>query len=317
MENLLATIFSPEFGFSVLRVTTPILFAALAAIITNKAGVLNIAYEGIMLWAALLGVIGSALTKSLLVGILCGVLGGVSIALIMSYFTLKLKANIVLTGIALNAFASGGTVFVLYLITKDKGVSNSLQSLTVPNVHLPLIKDIPVIGEIFSGHNLLTYIAFIFVGLIWLFLNKTRLGLRIRAVGENPDAAESVGINVNKIRFLSLVLSGAVASLGGIYMSMGYLPWFTRDMIAGRGFIAIAAQNLGGGNPIPTLFASLAFGVADTLSNILQSLRVPAEFVQAMPYIFTLVGLIIYSDSKRRQAKKKIMKVESLGNKKD
>ena len=308
MENLLLTIFSPEFGFSVLRVTTPILFAALAAIITSKAGVLNIAYEGIMLWAALMGVIGSAFTQNLIIGILCGILSGVGIALLMSYFTLKLKANIVLTGIALNAFASGGTVFVLYMLTKDKGVSNSLKSLTVPNIELPVIKSIPVIGAVFSGHNLLTYVALISVGVVWVFINKTRLGLRIRAVGENPDAAESVGINVNKIRFLALVLGGALASLGGIYMSMGYLPWFTRDMVAGRGFIAIAAQNLGGGSPFPTLLASLAFGIADTLSNILQSLRVPAEFVQALPYIFTLAGLIIYSDSKKRRARKKILK---------
>lgn len=304
MEALFKTIFSVETGYSILRVTTPVLFAALAALVTNRAGVLNIAFEGTMLVAALAGVVGSAYSQNIFVGVLCGILGGVSISLLLAYFSLKLKANIVLTGIALNTLASGGTVFTLYLLVNDKGISTALHSLVVPSIQLPIIKDIPILGPIFSGHNVLTYLALICVVLVYVFINKTVLGLHIRAVGENPDAASSVGIGVIRTKFIALVLGGILSSLGGIYMSMGYLSWFSRDMVAGRGFMAIAAQNLGSAQPFQTLFAAVAFGFADALSNILQTLRIPAEFVQMIPYVATLIGLIIYGESKQRKEKK-------------
>ena len=133
----------------------------------------------------------------------------------------------------------------------------------------------------------MTYLSLICVLLVYILVYKTAIGLRIRAVGENPNAAESVGINVIKIKFIALMISGVLAALGGAYMSMGYVSWFSRDMVAGRGFIGLAAQNLGGAEPIPTLLAALAFGIADAMSNILQSLRVPAEFVQVIPYVTT------------------------------
>jgi simple sugar transport system permease protein len=306
MSGLWDLIFSIDFGYSVLRVTTPILFAGLAAVITHKAGILNIAFDGIMLWAALLGVIGSAYTQSVIVGVICGMTAGIVIAGIMGYFSLKLKADFMLTGLALNIFASGGTVFLLYLVCNDKGVSNSLQSLIVPKIDIPILKDISVIGPILSGHNILTYVSLLCVFLVWLLINKTAIGLRIKAVGENPNAAESVGVKVIRIKFIALLLSGLVASLGGVYMSMGYLPFFTRNMVAGRGFIGLAAQSLGGGNPVGTLFASFVFGAADALSNMMQTLRVPAEFIQVIPYVATLIGLVIFSVSKRRSALKKI-----------
>ena len=307
MEAVLNTIWSAQFAYSVLRVTTPILFAALAALITEKAGVLHIAFEGIMLFAALMGVIGSAYTKSALMGVLVGIAGGLVIVCILAYFNLKLKADMVLTGIALNTLVSGGTIFLMYMLAGDKGISTGLNSLQVPKIQIPIIKDIPVIGGIFSGHNILTYVAFLSVAVVYIFIYKTPLGLRIRAVGENPDAASSVGTNVVKVKFIALLISGVLASLGGIYMSMGYLPWFSRDMVAGRGFIGIAAQNLGGASPIPTMIAAMVFGVADAMSNILQSLRLPAELIQLMPYAVTLLGLIAYAESKRIRKTRKIV----------
>ena len=127
----------------------------------------------------------------------------------------------------------------------------------------------------------------------YFLINKTVLGLRIRSVGENASAAASVGIKVVRTQFIAIVIGGLLASFGGLYMSMGYLPFFTRDMIAGRGFIGIAAQNLGGAMPIPTMLAALAFGAAEAASNILQSLRLPAEFMQMIPYAATLIGLML------------------------
>lgn len=304
MENLIAAIFSPEFVYSILRLSTPIIFAGLAALITDRAGVMNIGLEGIMLSAALMGVIGSAFTQSALIGFACAIATGILMGSIMAYFSLNLKTDIILTGIAINLLSSGGTVFLLYSVAKDKGMSMSLASLTMPSIQIPLIHSIPVIGPMLSGHNVLTYLAFVLVGVVWLLLYKTSLGLKIRVVGENPDAAESVGINVKKVQYTALAISGALAAMGGAYMSMGYMDKFARDMTAGRGFIALAAEALGRGTPGGTLVASLVFGTADALGSNLQVLDIPVQFIQMMPYLFTIVGLIIYSRSKVKQINK-------------
>ena len=289
----LKSILSAQYLFSIIRVTTPLLFASMAAVVIRRAGIICIAFEGMMLFAAFGGVLGSALTHSVLGGIACGVLFGMLIAMVYAYFVLSLKANTYLTGLAINMLGSGGTVFLLYLSTGDKGVSTALNSLVVPSVEIPLVKDIPILGEVLSGHNALTYLAFLAVIAVYFLINKTVLGLRIRSVGENASAAASVGIKVVRTQFIAIVIGGLLASFGGLYMSMGYLPFFTRDMIAGRGFIGIAAQNLGGAMPIPTMLAALAFGAAEAASNILQSLRLPAEFMQMIPYAATLIGLML------------------------
>lgn len=306
MNQMLQAIFSAEFLFSVIRVTTPLLYAALAALVCNRGGVLHIAFEGTMLTAAFCGVVGSAYSQSLFVGLICGLLGGIFIMVLLGYFNLVLRANIVLTGIALNTFASGATVFLLYVLANDKGLSTSLPSLAFPNVHIPILKDIPVLGTILSGHNVLTYFSFLLVLLVYLLVFRTAFGLRLRAVGENPHAAESVGIHVIRTKFSTLILGGAIAALGGIYMSMGYLSWFARDMVAGRGFMGIAAQNLGGAAPLPTFLSALGFGVFNALSNVLQTLNVPSEAVQAIPYVATLIGLAAYASSQKKKAKGKL-----------
>lgn len=304
MLDFLNIILTPEFGFSVLRITTPVLLAALGALISNKAGVMNISLEGTMLTSALTGVIVSAFTKSATIGLFAAVAVGVLMAAILAYFSLELKSDIVLTGIALNLFASGGTVFLLYLVANDKGISVSLPSKVLPNINIPIIENIPVIGEIFSGHNILTYVAFILVAVVFIFLYKTTLGLRIRAVGENPSAVGSVGIGVKKVQYIALLISGFLAGLGGAYMSMGYVSWFSRDMTAGRGFIALAAEAMGNGTPIGTMVSSLLFGFADALSNSIHGFNIPSEFVQMVPYLATIVGLVVYSIRKKSKTKK-------------
>lgn len=317
MDKILSAILSSSFVFSIIRVSTPLIFGAMAALICNRGGMLHIAFEGVMLTAAFFGMLGSALSQSVLVGLLCAIIGGILISLMMGYFNLILNSNRVLTGIALNTFASAGTVFALYLLVQDKGTSNSLPSLTVPMVNIPVIQDIPVLGTIVSGHNLLTYVSFLCVVLVYFLIFRTPLGLRIRSVGENPDAASSVGINVTKIRFTTLAISGVIASLGGAYMSMGYLSWFARDMMAGRGFMAIAAQNLGGAAPIPTLLAALGFGAVNALANVLQTLNMPSEIIQSVPYVATLIGLGFFGYTEQRAEKKRrnsIMKMAEESN---
>ncbi len=301
MNTLLSTIFSPHSIATILRVSTPLIFAALAALISKKAGVLCIAFESVMLFAALGGVIGSAFTQSIWLGVFSGILLGTAIAALFAYCVLVIKSNPILTGLALNILGSGGTVLLMYIICGDKGVSSSLNSLLIPTVNIPIIERIPVVGQILSGHNLMIYLGFLTVFLVYIFIFRLPIGLRIRSVGENPQAAESVGISVMKTQFTALLVAGVVASLGGIYMSMGYLPFFSRNMVAGRGFIGIAAQNLGGSSPLGTLIVSLCFGLADALSNIFQSLQLPAEFMQMLPYAATLLALVFYGDGKNSQ----------------
>lgn len=306
LDSLLNVIFTTDFAFSVLRVTTPILFAALGALISNRAGIINIGMEGIMLVSALAGVIISAYTQSAWIGLLGAVMAGTLIAGLLAFFTLKFKTHIILGGIAINMFASGGTVFLLYLLSGDKGSSTSLPSKVLPSIDIPLLKDIPVLGPIFSGHHILTYLSIIAVFVVYYMLKRTPLGLRIRSVGENPHAAQSVGVSVIKIQYTALLLSGFFAGLGGAYMSMGYLSLFTRDMVAGRGWIAIAAESMGRSTTVGTALTSLLFGAADALANAFQVLKIPAELIATLPYVATVVGLIIYAVSETRKKNRKL-----------
>lgn len=293
------------FAFSIIRMSTPLIYCAMGALISKQAGSINMAMEGIMLTAALTAVIFSAITHTVIGGLIGAMIGGLLISFLLAYMHLIKKAELFLTGIALNMMAGGGTIFLLFAITGEKGTSRTLPSLQVPNWDIPLIKDIPIIGEIFSGHNVLTYVAFLFVILTYILVFKTKTGLRIRAVGFNPSAAESVGINVNKIKFQAFLYSGIFASLGGAFMSMGYLSYFAQNMMSGRGFIGISAANLADGNTLGTFLASVGFGAASALSITLQTLNLRPELVQMMPYLATVIGLVILSVNKQIKANKK------------
>lgn len=301
MPDLLGIIFSTDFAYSVLRVTTPILFAAMAAVVANTAGTPNIALEGIMLFSAFVGVVVSAFTASAWAGLLGAVVFGILLAAVLAFFTLYYKTNVILGGIALNLFSSGGTIFFLYLFTHDKGTSASLPSKVLPQVDIPLIKDIPILGDIFSGHNVLTYCAILSIIVVALMMRRTSFGFKLRAVGENPQAATSVGIHVNRTRVIALLISGLLAGMGGAFMSMGYVSWFSRDMVAGRGWTAIAAEAMGRSSPIGTAATSFLFGFADALSNALGIYSVPSEFIRIIPYAATLIGLVAYSISVSRK----------------
>ncbi len=305
MEVILSIIFTPEFLFSVIRVTTPILLGGLAAIISDKAGVVNIGIDGIMLFSALAGVLGSSLTNTW-GGFFIAILVGMIMALVLAYFTLELKTNIILGGIAMNMFATGGSVFFLYLFTGDKGNSSSISSGTMPSVEIPIIKDIPYIGEIISGHNIITYMAFLLMIGLYILLNKTSLGMKIRAVGENEHSAQSVGINVKRIRYLSLALSGALAGMAGAFLSMAYYTGFIRGMSADRGWIALAAEAMGRATVLGTAIASFIFGTAEALTYSLSLYNIPSDLIGTLPYITTVVGLAgyaIYETNKKKKRK--------------
>lgn len=313
IREILPTLFRADFLFSILRITAPILFATLAALIAQKAGVTNIGLEGIMMISALFGTLSAYWAQSWFVGVLCALFVGVLIALMMAFFSLNLKTNIILTGIAVNMLGSGGTVFLLYLFTGMRGNTASLSSpnILIPTVNIPLLKSIPFIGQVLSGHAVLTYIAFFLVYMTWVLLYKTPLGLNIRAVGEDPNAAQSVGVSVNKIKYIALALSGALSGLGGAFMSMYYSQSWNANMVAGRGFIALAAEAMGRGEPVGAMWSSLLFGLAQALRTKVSGIQgVSSYLVSSIPYVVTILGLFIYAASTYRRVKKKKVEKE-------
>jgi simple sugar transport system permease protein len=286
----------------VLRISTPLILPALGGLISDLAGVINIALEGIMLVAAFTGVVVSAYSKNVWLGVLAGIVAGTLFSLLLAYFHLYLKTDIILAGIALNIMAQGGTIFLLYTLTGDKGNSSTLASKVVPNVYIPVIKDIPGLATILSGHNIFTYLAVILTFLVAIFLYRTPLGTHLRAVGENAEAAASVGINVRRTQTIAIALSGFLATLGGLDLSMAYLSLFQNAMTAGRGFIALAAVFLGGRKPWGTFLAAIVFGFAQALSNHLGSLKIPSQLVQMIPYAATIIALVAYNLRRQAQA---------------
>ena len=256
-----------------------------------------------MLTCALAAPLGSYITKSAILGVIIAMIIGALLSCLFGYVTISLKSEPVLAGIALNTLASGLTIFVIYYATGEKGSTQSLNSPTVANVQIPLLKEIPILGDIFSGHSVLTYLGILITILLAFLIYKTPTGLRIRSVGENPEAAKSVGISILKYKYISLILAGALCGLGGAYMSMSYVSFFSKEMIAGRGFIGMAAESMGRGTPWGVMLSALLFGAADSLAIRLQLLQLPAQLIQTIPYVITIVAIAIYSYSRSKQKK--------------
>ncbi len=298
------------FFFSVFRISTPILLATLAAVIGEKGGVSNIGLDGIMMMSALMGSLTAYWTGSWIIGVLLAMAVGLLEALLMGFFAFRLKTDIILTGTAVNMIGSGGTLFLVKIITnatEGKAMASTTglitKSLQIPAWNIPLIKDIPIVGEVISGHSVLTYLAFLLVFLSWVLLYKTPLGLNIRSVGENPNAASSVGVSVLRIRYITIGIGGILAGLGGAYMSMYYSMGWSQDMVAGRGFIALAAQAMGAGEPFGCMIAALIFGFAQALGIKVSAGGVDSNLVAPIPYIVTILALVVFSIIQRQRAK--------------
>lgn len=307
-EQICGMILQTDFVFSIFRITAPILFAALAAVVAEKAGVTNIGLDGIMLITGLFGTLFSYWTQNWLIGVIGAMAVGLLLALMMGFFALKLKTDIILAGIAINTMSAGGTIFLLYMFTGERGNTASLTSsnILIPKVNIPVLQDIPVLGPIFSGHAVLTYVAFILVFLTWVLLYKTSIGLQIRAVGENDHAADSVGISVLRIKYIALAISGILAGMGGAFMSMYYSQSWNTGIVAGRGFIALAAQAMGRGEPVGTMLSSLLFGFAQALRTKVSGIQgVSSNLISAMPYAVTIIGLVLYAMSTTKKIKRR------------
>jgi ABC-type uncharacterized transport system permease subunit len=286
---------------AMLRVATPILLAGLGALLSDRAGVINLGLEGTMLSSALAGVVVSAYTGSALLGLLGAIVVGALLGAVLHGAVYILNADLILSGVALNLAASAGTVMCLYWLTGEKGISSSLGSKVLPTIVIPLVRDIPLLGPVLSGRNVMTYVAFLSVPAVSMMLANTTFGLRLRAAGQDPDSTAIAGVRVARIRLAALVLSGMFAGMAGAYLSMGYVSWFGANMSGGRGFIAIAAEVMGGGTAYGTGVASLVLGGAEALAVTVQSYGAPSELIQAVPYIVPVVALALYARQRRRR----------------
>ena len=279
---------------------TPILLAALGGTFTFYAGIFNIAMEGMMLGGAFFAVLGSYYFDSWLMGIVCAILGSLLMAAIFIFFAVTLKTDEFVTGIALNLFALGATTYMLRQIFNVKGAFSKPAIVPIPRIHIPFLADIPGLGTILSGQNLIVYITVIIVILSAFIIFKTRFGLRLRAAGYNAPSLDSSGVPSAKIRVWSLVICGILCGLAGAFLSLGYVTLFSENMSAGRGWISLAAVILVNGNPWGIALISLLFGFTDGLGLLLQQ-YMPSQFTSMVPYIATLIALYFYSIQARKR----------------
>ena len=303
MANIMDSFLNATFLFIVIRVGVPLLYASMSAYVAGIAGIPNIAVEGIMIFGALFGVYFSAITGSAWLGLLGVILIGVLMALVMAFFTMKMNASPIMIGIALNLFATDFSVWLLMIWTGSKGTTASLPSKTLPIWNIPVIKDIPVLGEIISGHYFLTYVCIALAIFVYILVYKTPFGLRMKACGLDEHAAESVGIKVNKVRLIAIIFSSVLAALGGAYLSMGYMSIFSNNMTASRGWTGIAANAVGGGNFLIVVLTTVVFSFAQGVVNRLALTQLPSELVNIIPYVCVMIAMIFLSIKEMKKNK--------------
>lgn len=285
---------------SLLRLIAPVLLAALGGLLCSHAGVLNIALEGFMLFGAFMAVWFSFMLNSAVGGVLAAVIATMFLALLFAILAINLKGNAIVLGIAFNLFCSGITVYLLTTVFNTRGSFVSPEIVGLQKYQIPVLKDIPFLGPLFSGHTFVVYLSLLILIIFTVFLYKHKIGLRLRGIGEYPTAAQSLGVNVKLYQFGAVILSGALCGLAGAQLSLGNVTLFVEGMSGGRGWIAVAAVMLSQGNPLSALLACLVFGFADAITGRLQIIGLPIELAQSLPYLVTVVSLVIMSFQKKQ-----------------
>jgi ABC-type uncharacterized transport system permease subunit len=272
------------------RFATPLVFAALGGLFSERSGVVNIGLEGMMLMGAFFGIWGADVTGSWLGGLIIGMAAGGLLALVHAIFSVTLRADQIVSGFALGFLGLGITGYFFVDIYGTRGTPDNVSR--VPDVHLPLIEDIPFFGDIFGQMNLLIWAGLLCVLLTWVVVFRTPLGLRLRSAGENPLAAETAGLSVIRTRYVAVTISGLLAAAGGAYLSIGFVGSFTQNMTAGRGFIALAVLICGRWRPGGALAFALLFGFSSALAQRLPAFSPSAATLfQALPYVITLIAV--------------------------
>jgi general nucleoside transport system permease protein len=275
---------------AMLRYATPLIFAALGGMFSERSGVVNVGLEGMMLMGAFFGIMAADKLDSWVLGLLVAVASGGAAALLHAIWAVHLRVDQIISGFAINFLALGLTGYLFIDIYGQEGTPTDIPS--IPNVHLSFLAGIPFFGDIFGNLNLMIWIALILIPISWFVLFKTPLGLRIRAVGEHPRAADTVGIDVYRIRYGAVIASGMLAAAGGAFLSIGFVNSFNENMTAGRGFIALAAVIFGNWRPFGAAAACLLFGFSSALAQRLPEYSESAAVLfQALPYVLTLIAV--------------------------
>ncbi|MGX5714486.1 ABC transporter permease [Arthrobacter sp. MAHUQ-56] len=270
----------------------PLVFGSLSGVLCERVGVVNIAIEGQLLGGAFTAAIVASMTRNPFIGLVAAAVAGAVVSMVLALFSIKYLVNQIIVGVVLNVLVSGVTGFLFSTVMQaNKAQFNSPPGLDV--IDIPVLSGIPVIGPILFRQSLVGYLMYIAVAVVWVGLFKTRWGLRVRAVGEHPQAADTLGINVNLTRFWNVTLGGAVAGIGGSFFTLVAIDSFTKEISGGRGFIALAALIFGRWNPIGAFFAALLFGFADNLQSIVTIIGtpVPSQFMAMLPYLVTVLAV--------------------------
>lgn len=291
MSNILSIIFIQNLIVSVVRMATPLLFVSLGELYSERAGLVNIGLDGLMTIGACVGFIAATLTNNPFIGILAGALAGIVMNMIFAFSTITLRAGQIINGMAINILAPALATF---LYREYFGVSTGLtQGPQMKTAAIPLLSKIPIIGPALFNVTPLTYLAVLLLLATSIFFKRTHAGLNFKAVGENPLAAESLGINAIRVKYLACVICGALAGIGGAFLVTSYMNSYSNGIVGGRGFIALSAVIFGGWRPAGILGATLLFGFADALQLRLQLIlpQVPNQFFTMLPYLSTLLVL--------------------------
>lgn len=270
----------------------PLVFGSLSGVLCERVGVVNIAIEGQLLGGAFTAAIVATMTHNPFIGLAAAAVAGAVVSMVLALFSIKYLVNQIIVGVVLNVLVSGVTGFLFSTVMQeDKARFNSPPGLDI--IEIPVLSEVPIIGPILFRQSLVGYLMYIAVAVVWVGLFKTRWGLRVRAVGEHPQAADTLGINVNATRFWNVTLGGAVAGIGGSFFTLVAIDSFTKEISGGRGFIALAALIFGRWNPIGAFFAALLFGFADNLQSIVTIIGtpVPSQFMAMLPYLVTVLAV--------------------------
>lgn len=285
-------------------IMAPFLLAAVGGLFTELAGMLNIALEGLMLIGAFSSVVFASATGSLFLGVLFGILSSVLIAYLFGFVSLKLKANVFISGLATNLLASGLTVVLAFKLFGSKGVIQFPDAPRLPVLSIPALQRVPLLGDLFIGHNVLVYFSWIFLVLAAVVIYKTPFGLRIRATGHDSSTVESVGLKPSRYQMEAILVSGFACGAAGSMLTLN-LQAFVPNITSGRGWIALVVIYLGNKKPLGILIASFVFGCAESISNYAQGfINIPADFILAFPYIITVIAMVGYSAVRHYRAKK-------------
>lgn len=279
---------------SMIRMTSPILLAALTAAICNKVKVFNIGMEGTMMAGAFFSIVANYYTHSIFLAVLAGAASGLVISAINAICIIRFKASATVVGMAMNTLMTGATTYLLYVIFGVRGVFTDSSLLPLPRINLPIIKDIPFIGKVLANLTPIDYFAILLAVGMHIFLYKTVMGYRLRAIGINQKAARSLGTKVERDQFLTVALSGILCGLGGCVLSMGSVTLFIQNITAGRGYMAMAACNMGGASPLGVLFASFFFGACQAIGNAMQNTSLKTQVTASIPYVATIVALMVF-----------------------